>query len=147
MTCINKQQLQQYIDGECTKDETEQIAQHLSTCPNCVMKQREMEHLALELKQAINLLTTANIEIPLFIIKAKDTHPKPIKYIIYSLSAACIILFFLLFVDKKNQSNQKKIVIVQSIPVEIDANRPATEQDFVIEVCDSKGNRSEFFIE
>jgi predicted anti-sigma-YlaC factor YlaD len=147
MNCIKKQQLQQYIDGECQKSEMALIEKHLISCPICATKYTEMKQLASAMKQTINLLNVENVEIPPFKLRTHKSSKKPIKHLIYSLSAACIILFVLLFVDKKIQSNQKEIIIVQSVPTDIDANKPITDQELVIEVFDGRGNRSQYFIE
>jgi predicted anti-sigma-YlaC factor YlaD len=147
MNCINKQQLQQYIDGECQKSEMVLIEQHLMGCPTCATKYFEMKQMALAMKQAMNLLKAENIEIPAFKPKSSTSINKSIKLVIYSLSAACIILFVLFFVDKKIQSNQKEIIIVQCVPTDIDANKPISDQEFKIEVFDGRGNHSEYFIE
>jgi hypothetical protein len=147
MNCINEQLIQEYIDGECSVYEAKQIEQHLSICSECARQHGTMKRLAKEIKLAINDLNIDSIVIPTFTPRFKKTTQKPIKYIIYSLSAACIILFILFFVDKKYHSNQKETIIVQCITREVDANRPATEQEFVIEVLDDKGKSSEYFIE
>jgi hypothetical protein len=145
--CIDEQLLQKYIDGECTENERAVVRQHISGCPACTQKLDEMEELSAGIKRAINLLTIENREIPAF----KNTAARPLKRnykpILYSLAAACILLFVLFIVDRKNESNQAKIAIVQCIPAEVDANRPAGDQDFVIEVFDDKGQRSEYFIQ
>jgi predicted anti-sigma-YlaC factor YlaD len=146
MNCIDEQLLQKYIDGECIENEKTVVKQHLSSCPECAQKHDERGGLSIQIKQAINSLSIENIEIPA-LKNTNTTSVKNIKLIIYSLSAACIIAFVLFFVDKKLESNKKEITIVQSITREVDANRPASEQDFVIEVYDGKGGRSEFFIE
>lgn len=147
MTCIDEQLLQKYIDGECTENETAAVKQHLSSCLACHQKHSEMEKLSAGIKRAINSLSIENIEIPAFKKTAARPLGRNLKFILYSLAAACILLFVLFLVDKKNESPERKIAIVQSIPAEIDANRPASDQDFVIEVYDGKGQRSEYFIQ
>lgn len=146
MNCIDEQLLQKYIDGECTETEKSDVKQHLSNCSECAQRLDERRKLSVELKLSINSLTTDEVEIPIFRIR-KTKSRKSLKIIIYSLSAACIILFVLFIVDKKNDSNQTQTAILQIIPREIDANRPASEQDFVIEVFDGKGGFSEYLIE
>ena len=147
MTCIDQQLLQKYIDGECTENEKIAVKHHLSDCPLCAGKLMEMEKLYADIKRAINTLTIEDIEIPAFKNTNTRSSKKNLKLIIYSLSAACILLFALFFVDKKIESHQKEITIVQSILREVDANRPAGEQEFVIEVYDGAGHQSEYFIE
>ena len=146
MNCIDEQLLQKYIDGECAESEKVVVKQHISVCPICLAKHAEREKLTGELKMAINSLNTENIEIPTF--KIPDNRSgKNMKLFLISLPAACVLLFVLFFTDKKNEINQKELTIVQSIPREVDANRPASEQELVIEVFDGRGTRSEYIIE
>lgn len=147
MRCIDEQLLQKYIDGECTKNEGIVIKKHLSDCFVCSQKLAEKEKLSADIKQTINTLTIENIEIPVFKYTKSTSGRNSLKLIIYSLSAACILLFVLFFVDKKNDFHQKEIIIVQSVPREVDANRPAGEQELIIEVYDGKGHRSEYNIQ
>ena len=146
MNCIDNQLLQKYIDGECSENEKAAVKQHLSVCLVCAQKHAEMEKLSAGIKRAINFLTVENIEIPAF----KNTAARPVNRnlipILYTLAAACILLFVLFIVDKKTELPQRKITIVQCIPAEVDANRTAGDQDFVIEVYNDKGQRSEYFI-
>lgn len=147
MTCINEHRLQYYIDGECAAAEAKQIEQHLLDCPICAAKHAKMQHLSLAMKQAIDLLKDDSIEIPNFKPAQKSGLNRTRKLIIYSLSAACTLLFVLFFVDKKVQHRQKEMVIVKCVPTEIDANKPASDQEFMIEVFDGRGNNTEYFIE
>jgi hypothetical protein len=146
MNCIDEQLLQKYIDGECAESEKVAVKQHISVCQICLQKHVDREKLSSELKKAINSLATENVEIPTFKIPANRSG-KNMKLFLISLSAACVLFFVLFFVNKKNETNQKELIIVQCIPREVDANRPASEQEFVIEVFDGKGTRSEYIIE
>lgn len=146
MNCISEQLLQKFVDGECTENEKSELEQHFAKCTECTQRITERKKLSEEIKQEINLLTTENIEIPVFKLKETDSG-KRLKIFIYSLSAASIILFVLFFAEKKIESKSNRITILQSIPLEIDANRPASEQDFVIQVFDGYGGRTECLIE
>lgn len=147
MTCINEHRIQYYIDGECTAAEAKQLEQHLLECPICAAKHAKMQHLSFAMKQAINLLKNDSIEIPDFKPAQKRGLNRTRKLIIYSLSAACILLLVLFFVDKKVQDHPNEMVIVKCVPTEIDANKPASDQEFMIEVFDGRGNNTEYFIE
>jgi hypothetical protein len=146
MNCIDEELLQKYIDGECTENETAAVKQHLAVCADCGKKHAEMEELSAKIKRAINSLSMENIEIPAFRMPLTRPANRNLKIILYSLSAACILLFVLFIAVRKKESPQSKIAIVQCIPAEVDANRPAGDQDFVIEVYNDKGQRSEYFI-
>ena len=147
MTCIDEYLLQKYIDSECADNEMAEVKQHLSGCPECTCKLLEREKLSAGIKGAISSLTIENIDIPRFRKSKISSSKKNIILIIYSLSAACILLFVLFSVNEKNDSHQMEMTVVQSVTGEIDANRPASDQDFVIEVFDGKGNLSEYLIE
>lgn len=159
MNCIDEQLLQKYIDNECTDAEMNAIKHHLLHCEACQQKLAVSEKLSAEIKRAVNSLNRQDIarlpgmdsmggqEIPVFNNRNARLNNRNIKLLIYSLSAACILLLVLFIVDKEIGSNQNKITILQSVPVEVDANRPASEQEFVIEVYDGKGQRSEYFAE
>lgn len=146
MNCIEEQLIQKYIDGECSEQETEMVEEHLLVCSECAGRLEEKRKLSVELKQLINSLSTNNIEIPPFTKRRMDSGKK-LKIFIYSLSAACILLFVLFLFDKRSNSDRNQITILQNIPREIDANRPASEQDFVIEVYDDFGHQSGCFNE
>jgi flagellar basal body-associated protein FliL len=146
MNCIDEQLLQKYIDGESTDSEKVAVKQHFSACPICLQKHAEMEKLSSELKKAINSITTEKTTIPTFKIPENKSE-KNIKLFIVSFSAACILFFVLFLANQQTEKHQKEIIIVQSIPREVDANRPASEQEFVIEVFDGRGTRSEYIIE
>jgi predicted anti-sigma-YlaC factor YlaD len=147
MNCIDEELLQKYIDGECTENEMVAVKQHLSGCLACTRKHAEMEKLSAEIKRAVNFLTIDNIEIPAFRKPVARSLNRNFKLFLYSLSAACILLFALFFANRKIESPHNEISIVQITPAEVDANRTASDQDFVIEVYDSKGQGSEYYIE
>lgn len=147
MNCIDDQILQKYIDGECTENEMSEVKQHLSGCLACREKHAEMEKLSEEIKLAVNSLKIENIEIPAFRKPCTRRAIRNLKPVIYSLAAACILAFILFIVNKNSESPQGKITIVQIAPMEVDANRPAGDQDFVIEVYDGKGQPTEYFIQ
>lgn len=147
MNCIDEQLLQKYIDGECTDNEMAEVKRHLAICPSCTQRLVEMEKISAGIKRALNSFKCEENEIPVFRNRNKRLTNRNVNLLIYSLSAACILLFVLFIAGNENKPNQKEITIVQSVPVEVDANRPASDQEFVIEVYDGTGQRSEYIIE
>lgn len=137
MTCINEKLLQKDIDGECTKKEQERIKHHLAICPSCEKKRAEMKELSAGIKKALNLLSPEPLIIPEF-RKPESLQPGGRKLLLYSLPAACILGIILFLVHKNPEPPLKRITIVRNIPADVDANRPASDQDFVIEIYDSK---------
>jgi predicted anti-sigma-YlaC factor YlaD len=147
MKCIEQQQLQQYIDGECAVAKKAAFEKHLSECDNCIQKLNNMTKLSANAKQAIGSLNRNITEIPTFNYTKTQKKQSKIKYIIYSLSAACIIFFIFIFVDKKQEPCTEAYSIVQSITWEADANQPFVNQNFAIEINDGKGNNTIIYLE
>lgn len=146
MNCIDESLFQKYIDHECTDVERKEIKHHLALCESCRVSLVEKENISIAIKRAVNSLNIQDSRIPAFDHRVKNKRNK-IKLFIYSLSAACILLLVLFVVEKQMEPNHNEITIVQSIPLEVDANRPASDQDLVIEVYDGKGQRTEYLIE
>jgi hypothetical protein len=146
MKCIDEALLQKYIDGECSGKENSDIENHFSNCPECKFRYAEKLKISMEMKQALSSLNSGNVVIPKFKIPTKHSG-KTRKLFIISLPAACIMLFALFLSKNKTEFTQEELIVVESIPWEIDANLPASEQDFVIEVFDEKGSRSEYILE
>jgi len=144
MNCIDEELLQKYINHECTDIEKTEVEQHLLACDTCSQRLATREKLYAEIKSALNSLNRDEIVIPPFRNTRTRLVNRNINILIYSLSAACILLFGLIIVDEEFQSNQNEITIVQSVPLEVDANRPASEQEFVIEVYDGQRQRTEY---
>jgi predicted anti-sigma-YlaC factor YlaD len=147
MTCISNKKIQKYIDGEISTTEKTAIEKHLSECDNCTQKLNSMTKLSANAKLIIGALDRNNIEIPTFNYSKTHNKKSKIKYIIYSLSAACIIFFIFIFVDKKQEPCIEAYSIVQSITWEADANQPFINQNFAIEINDGMGNNSIIYIE
>ncbi|HOO84237.1 MAG TPA: zf-HC2 domain-containing protein [Prolixibacteraceae bacterium] len=147
MKCISNKTIQKYIDNEISASKKSSIEKHLSECKICSEKMNNMKSLSVNAKQAIGSLNINNIEIPTFNYSKAQNKQRKIKYIIYSLSAACIIFFIFIFVDKKQEPCTETYSIVQSITWEADANQPFTNQNFAIEINDGKGNNTIIYLE
>lgn len=145
MKCISKTDIQKYIDNECSNSEYSSIEQHLAICISCRYKYEEQLQLSLLIKQSITELTDRQKYIPTF-KKPHATKKFKLKYeITYTISAACIILFMLIFVDKNQNNSQYESIL--SNTYEFDSNQPITEQALVINYVDPEGNHSEFYIQ
>jgi hypothetical protein len=98
MNCLNRVEVQEYIDNEISSDRRAEIEQHLSLCSSC----RELYGRALSDKDLINgLLHGLENEIP---VPSKDfSYPERGRkkhnslYIIMVMAAASVITFILLF--------------------------------------------------
>ncbi|MFA9389002.1 MAG: zf-HC2 domain-containing protein [Prolixibacteraceae bacterium] len=145
MNCIDKIEIQKYIDNECSSYEKVSIAEHLSGCNSCNSNYLHQLEQSSSIKKDLNLLNSKRIEIPPFRTPTKTKFQRFENYIIYSLSAACLLLFVLIFVDKTDQKTEKQIAFNPTW--EFDSNKPITEQALVISFVDPDGNRSEYYLQ
>lgn len=145
MNCMNKIEIQKYIDKECSANEKIAIEAHLLECNSCTQNLRLQDEQSSSIKKALAQLNASNLSIPEFRKPVKTKFQKIEHYIIYSLSAACLLLFVLIFVDKVNPKKQNQLALMPTW--EIDSNRPITEQAIMVSVTDPNGNSTEFFIE
>ena len=145
MNCFKEDKIQQYIDGECTADEAARIKRHLAECSDCAAKVEHQGKTAVGLKNAINLLVDEPGEIPVFVapvIPLKKTFIRSGKFI-YSLLAACVIIFALVFIYEKENKSEEQITLIMSVGPEVDANLPLTDQEIQINIIDPEGNMKE----
>jgi predicted anti-sigma-YlaC factor YlaD len=148
MSCIKNDIIQKYIDGEATPKEVALIKKHIVNCEKCAVKVDNQQRLVAGIKKAINLLTVESKVIPKLVISPNYIKRRFLtrKRFIYSISAACILMFVFVFLHKKKPENHNQITIVYSLEPVVDANLPITKQQLVINVIDSKGNVTEYYI-
>jgi hypothetical protein len=148
MSCIKNTIIQAYIDGELTPKEVSLIEKHLINCEKCTIKVKERQKLVLRIKEAGNILVGDQHQIPKLIITSKPIKKHLItrQRIIYSISAACILIFiFIMFITKESENINQRTIIYSLVP-DVDANRPITKQQMIINVIDFNGNVSQFYI-
>ncbi len=146
MSCIKNEIIQKYIDGEATPKEVSLIQNHIITCEKCAVRIDEQHRLADGIKKAINLLAKDGKEIPEIVLP-----PNPIrkrfftrKILIYSISAACILFFVFILSNKNEPKERHQVTIIHSLGQEVDANRPITKQQIIINVIDSNGEVTQY---
>lgn len=147
MTCINNEIIQKYIDGEATPKEIVRIEKHIIKCEKCALKVVNLRDMANKIKTAINLLAEDTIVIPSIAIPPALNKKRSFttRRIIYTIAAACILLFIVVISQKKEPENQPVTTIEPGFALDIDANRPVSQQSLVITIIDSEGNVSEYF--
>jgi predicted anti-sigma-YlaC factor YlaD len=145
MKCFSNELIQHYIDGEISEKQALNIENHIIECRSCANKIAQQRSLSIELKNSINILSTGIVEIPTFTPQSIPTKKQYYltKKIIYALSAACV-LAFLFFRTPKTKNTQNDALIIYQIDMDFDANKPITDQDFIINIVDPEGNVSEF---
>lgn len=146
MKCISNTRLQSYIDRECTATEAATIKQHLSECIYCRTAHQMQLEQSMLIKMAVSSLNSDALEVPVFEPVPAYSETKNRRLTLYSLAAASVLLFILLFVDKSPAPPQQEIFMVQSIP-EYDANQPLSGQTIIMNIIDPEGQCSEYFID
>ena len=148
MSFINDDIIQKYIDLEANPEEITLVENHISYCNKCAIRIENQRKLATGIKKAINLLAKDTIEIPKFEIPAKNIkkHSLTAKRLYYIIAAASVLLFVIVFTQKKRIKNDDEIKIEIGSVIDVDANRPISQLPLVISTIDSKGNITEYFI-
>lgn len=144
MNCIDNIDLQRYIDSECSAEELVRMEQHLMVCDSCKAVHTQQLEQARLIKFAIQDLSNHTIQIPEFKPKSRFSFHKIENKIIYGLSAACLLLFVLLFVDNKPNMMQEQFIMNSQ---EYDSNKPVTDQPLIIKFIDPDGNQSEVYLQ
>ena len=151
MKCISSEDIQWYIDGELTKEEDLKISHHVNVCSKCADQYNRQKRLADFVRNGINEPENSLQVIPEFKHPDKKEKQKRLstrQKLIYSLSAASILLLIGLSITQNNKSqNQDEYIILQNIDDYYDANQPITDQTIVYNVIDPDGNVSELNIE
>lgn len=153
MNCINNETIQKYIDHEIKQDEIVLLEQHIKKCTTCSEKVSLQRDLSKKLKSAIDAVVDDNIEIPAF---------KPNKGItgetflrrnrnVFSLSAliaaASLILFILVFRNKKEIGECDPHMFISTHEYEVDANQPVTQQPLLIHIAKPDGSQFDYVMD
>ena len=148
MNCIKDDIIQKYIDGETTPSEEFLVENHVATCKKCKEKVENQRKLAASIKKALNLLEKDSLEIPSFLAPSKAIKNifAPNNRLFYIIAAASILLFLFVIRPKNETARQKENSIELGYSLEVDANRPVSKLPMVINMIDSQGKVSEYFI-
>jgi len=145
MNCFNDKQIQQYIDGEISKEEFKIFETHLSICSICkekVIEQKENKDFVLKQFRTIRMSQYDNKQgIPEFITTTKIIS---IKRLIYFISAAA--LFFLAYFFTKPNIEIQSTPIQANNSFEFDANSSITNQDFEVSITNENGETISYFV-
>lgn len=144
MKCISEELIHKYIDKEASTKEEAYIFSHIKDCDKCVQKIDIIRQRAYNIKKLIGLTDKIEIEIPAFKkpVHQNKTFYHRFKYIIYSASAACILIFFLFFFQKTK--DDVEYIFSYDLEGEFNANLPVSEQEMVIKITDSEGKLTNF---
>jgi hypothetical protein len=148
MSCIRKSIIQKYIDGEASPIEFIHVERHTAVCEKCAAKLTHQQQLAYGAKKALNLLSEETLPVPAMVLPVN--HDKKRVFTIRRLAqmaiAACVLLFIIVIIQKKEPEKQAEIILIEpGFAPEFDANRPVSQQQIVITIIDTEGNKSEYF--
>lgn len=148
MTCIDDDIIQKYIDGEATPDEVSNIENHIASCNKCVERIENQRRLSTWVKKAVNLLSKDTIEVPKFEIPSQNRkkHSIILKRLYYTITAACVLSFVIFITQKKKILKDDEIKIEIGSIMDVDANLPVSKLPVVINIIDSEGNVTEYFM-
>ncbi|MGZ2371224.1 zf-HC2 domain-containing protein [Ancylomarina sp. YFZ004] len=149
MSCITNELIQKYIDDETNLEESIFVKHHLANCEFCESKLIAQQNLAIDIKSTLNLLTENTINIPPMILPLQVNKRRLVlkRRLIYAMSAACILLFFVMIFPINRDLKQNEISMLQSSDEDYDANLPFSQQKMIINVVDPTGKVTEFHVE
>ncbi|RXQ96129.1 hypothetical protein EO244_04600 [Ancylomarina salipaludis] len=148
MNCITNESIQRFIDCETNLDESVLIKNHLSKCEQCASRVEAQQKLADDIKLALSEHQENYIEIPKINIPHQINRRRPVlkMRMIYALSAACLLSFFVLTFPNKGDFDQDEITMLESFDDDFDANLPVDQQKMMIHVVDPTGKVTEFHV-
>lgn len=149
MNCISDELIQKYMDGETTLPEETLIQEHLLGCEACANKLEAQRTLASGVRKALHLLGNTEVEIPEFKWPSQQKRiiNHKFKRVIYSVSAACILVLVFFVFQTHKQSTETKAFFQYNFESEYDANRTISQQELIINVIDAEGKVTEFQLE
>jgi len=148
MNCIKDYIIQKYIDGEASQSEILFVEKHTISCEKCAEKVNNQRRLAESIKKGINLLEIDTVEIPGFLNPSKTFNSKPSanRKLFYIVAAASILIFLFVFRSKNETAMQQENSIELGYTMDVNANLPVSKLPMIINMIDSKGNVTEYFI-
>ena len=149
MSCITNELIQKYIDGETNLEEHVSVKDHLANCEFCEKKLIAQQNRVIDIKKTLNLLSENTIEIPPMILPLQVNRRRLVlkRRLIYALSAACVLLFFVMIFPTNRDLKKNEITMLHAFDEDFDANLPISKQKMIINVVDPTGKVSEFHLE
>lgn len=130
MDCFEEGLIQTYIDGEIAKEEKRLIENHLKNCEACQSRLEEQKARKSSVLTAINLLAeSAGKNENTYDIKVRKL---PLKRVLYAITAASILLIGFAFFKNFNKTQIYQPDIYYELDWSVDANKPITDQEFMI---------------
>ena len=145
MKCPDDEILQRFFDGECPHEEAIEVQLHVRTCQHCRHRYEQLQTRVHSINRAFGMLCSDNINIPPMPLSkpAKKRILLHRKYILPLLAAASILIFILVFHSKENNNLSGDQMLQSCFIGELDANKPADQQELSFTVISPDGQVSE----
>ncbi len=153
MKCLDRSDLQRYLDGELSANDRQRFEKHLKECPFCTDQYNVVENRSRALKTLLSTpLETPSIlpplpsgvdgNLPVYHTdnKAQVSRLPLLRHWAYWASAACLIGTFFLLKPLVCQSQSREMVYMHPEIVEVDANQPYMEQERELVIIEPSGN-------
>lgn len=145
MKCLDNELIQEFIDGQVSREMEESIKDHIAKCATCAEKIEEQKFFIGELKNAIDLLDEEMDIIPEFkkpTIKKFSIGLKMKSYLKYVAVAS--IIFVVVYFIRPREPKEEFVYIYYDLADEFDANLPGSEQEYSYKTINNDGMISPF---
>lgn len=138
MGCIDEGLIQRYIDNEASGDEVEVVNTHIAKCRLCADRVKEQAQLSSMIKNKMDDIVESDISVPEFNppVRVRSSF----RRFIYTSSAAAVLIMAVIAYWRKPEPANGEMLYMQYTETEVDANLPATMQEYDVEVVDDEGN-------
>jgi predicted anti-sigma-YlaC factor YlaD len=130
--------IQAYIDGEASKEEEKRIESHIEICTECFIQVEEQAKLSSGIKDAIDLLAEEKALRPVLLRhESKSRNWFSVhRMTLIEIAASLLLVALFIFSYRQNHVETTPSIYYQ-LDWEVDANRPITDQGFVINVWEA----------
>ncbi len=150
MKCLNRDEMQVYIDNEFSLEKKNEIHDHIENCKVCLELFNEAKKEKQLLLNALSYYDEAkpSNNIPEFKIPERNQKINRLQMFSVAASVALLISLFFVFQKKKEPSNKKEDILIYSIESldNTDPNKKWHNKQTEIVITDENGNIVETFI-
>jgi hypothetical protein len=144
MNCLNRLELQRFIDNEASIEELESFTSHIETCAQCrsLLETAKVEKDEIFKFLSFTMMDEKDISIPTFKIKSAKAQNKWVFY--FSAAAASILIIISVFLHQKSNARNNRIArtnmeVAKSL-YDADPNKLWNENKSIIAITDGDGN-------
>lgn len=150
MKCLNRDEMQVYIDHEYLPEKKNEIHDHIENCKVCLGLFNEAtkeKQLILKALSYYDEATPAN-NIPEFKIPGRNQKTSRLQILSIAASVALLISLYFIFHKKEEPNNKKEDILIYSIESldNTDPNKKWHNNQIEVLITDENGNIVESFI-